>query len=308
MDSEELFKLNKSKDVNEVIKFYDYFNNSKELISWLKSCKYAPVTFHETEDESDIVVVVTIPSHKLKTAKVCQKLFKGLKIIFSESSGPNFDFARSANMGMKQALKHKPKWIIQSNDDMFEIDKIRVLVDGLENIDSKKVDAVFRNNYRKENGRTVETRHIRTLAKANPLFKLSTILGGNVRTYVKLMEKFDIDVLVYSNEAKLTRKIYMSMLMNSKRTVINSFSSFFIFNSRFVRSRKEGVFDDVYRNDTEDIDLDLYVHEEQIKHDFLNYNIGHYENFTQGASTSRVFRNVANSAYFCDKIRKNNWL
>lgn len=307
-----LIRLFTSKDVDDVFKFYDSFGDSDGLISWLKGYPYAPVKFYETDDESDNVVVITLPDHNSVNARMCRKMFKGTKIVFAESSGPYFDFSRSANEGLRRALSSKPKWVALLNDDIAKKDEPSVLNEGLDAIDHRKFDVAFRNDYSTKNGAVVEKRHTRIIAKANMFMKLAGVLAkGHAKKYVSLMDRFDVDLMVYSTEAGMWQRLYTAALSSHKRVKVNSFQHAHIFSSDFIRKRKGIVFDEVYRNGMDDIDLDLYLHRTKARCAFVNFNIepkNRNAGGTMGAGPCRVFRNIANQAYFAQKVREKRWL
>ncbi|WP_077076265.1 hypothetical protein [Cuniculiplasma divulgatum] len=88
-------------------------------------------TIHEVEREKDIVVVIPTADFNGKFAIDCREsIFKGLHIIFVESSGRGdfyFSIAHNFNIGIKKAMKYNPKWVVVSNDDMHKIDDLNKL-------------------------------------------------------------------------------------------------------------------------------------------------------------------------------------
>ena len=124
---EELDELNRlftSKNVDDVIKFYDHFDKPEQLIDWMKNRPSAPMKIYEVEGEKDLVVIIPTNNHNGQFAKNCKDVFKGLQVVFVESNGPFFNYARSCNYGFKYALKYKPKWIILSGHDVSNIEDI----------------------------------------------------------------------------------------------------------------------------------------------------------------------------------------
>ena len=79
--SEELDELNRlftSKNVEDVIKFYDHFDTAEQLIEWMKNRPSAPMKIYEVEGEKDIVVVIPTANHEGELAKNCaNNIFKG---------------------------------------------------------------------------------------------------------------------------------------------------------------------------------------------------------------------------------------
>jgi len=46
-------------------------------------------------------------------------------------------------LGIKKAMEYNPKWIVLSNDDMYKIDDVDVLVKALNDFNPEKIDCVF---------------------------------------------------------------------------------------------------------------------------------------------------------------------
>ena len=116
MNNNELNDLYTSKSVNDILRFYDYFHSSKQLIEWMKNRESGRAKIYEVKGKNDIIIVIPTTDHNGKFAQNCSKnIFKGMHIIFVESSGLTdkyFNYARNVNKGLKYALKYKPKWVI----------------------------------------------------------------------------------------------------------------------------------------------------------------------------------------------------
>jgi hypothetical protein len=136
-----------SNDPKDILRFYDFFDNRDQLIKWMKDRpkgNYRIVEFNR--DENDIIVVIPTIDVNGKFAKTCRDdIFKGLLIIFVESGIGNyyFNYAHNCNAGIKKAMEYNPKWIILSNDDMYKIDDVEVLVNELSKLDPEKIDCIF---------------------------------------------------------------------------------------------------------------------------------------------------------------------
>jgi len=137
-----------SNDPKDILRFYDYFDNRDQLIKWMMERpkgNYRIVEFNN--DENDIIVVILTMDVNGKFAKTCRdEIFKGLHIIFVESGVGNyyFNYAHNCNAGIKKAMEYNPKWIVLSNDDMYKIDDVEVLVKELSKLDNKYINIIFR--------------------------------------------------------------------------------------------------------------------------------------------------------------------
>jgi len=136
-----------SNDSEDILRFYDYFENRDQLIKWMRERpkgNYRIVEFNK--DENDIIVVIPTMDVNGKFAKTCRyEIFKGLHIIFVESGIGNyyFNYAHNCNAGIKKALEYNPKWIIISNDDMYKIDDVEVLIKELNKIKNTEININF---------------------------------------------------------------------------------------------------------------------------------------------------------------------
>ena len=197
----ELDNLLKSDDPAKILEFYNHFNSNTELIKWMKSRPRAPIKIYETEGSADICVVIPTANRNNAYSKGAKKVYKGLKIIFVESSGPYFNFSTSANSGIKYALKkYKPDWIILSNDDVYKIDNIEVLRKELAAFDRDKVDVLFRKNHGKEHDALYGFSLYGYFVRPDPiLFGIVARLQTDYtkRHYLLLFEKFKINYFAF---------------------------------------------------------------------------------------------------------------
>ena len=287
-----------------MIRVYDKFDTKEELINWLKNYPAGPIRTYENDDESDIVVMVTLPKYDKEHTRQAEKIFKGLKIIYVESSGVYYSSTVADNVGFKEALKHKPRWIIYANDDIEQVDDISVLEEGLESV-SKSAQAVFRSDYKKVDGKIISDTFTHVMGKTNFIYRdFGALLpNGYNKEYLKLTNKFGVNLMAYSKEATLGRKLYNIALTGPRKIRFYGWRQIYILNSRYVKEKKGKVFDEVYRSCMDDTDLHFSIYENDVKYDFVNFNIEPLKGggLTLGKGLPRAFRNIANAAYFCEK-------
>ncbi len=300
---DKLLKKFKSDDFKEVVDFYSNFDTSNDIIKWLKMLPSAPVKFFERGKDSDIVIVVTTPDHNSINAYKTELLFKEFKIIFVESSGPYFHLSKAVNLGIHEASKHNPKWIIYSNDDLYKIENTSLLKEQLLSLNHKNIDVVFRRNH-KNMQRNSNVSYLQHIGLRNIFLSqlISNMVQKTTKEYLNLLEKFNMPFIMYDSTAKPFRRFYTRMLMKSKPLEFPGFSRLFIFNKKYA-SKHDQIFDEIYRNGSDDLDLDLSLYLDKVKYDFVNFNIGEYGGITLGRGLSRVFRDIANAAYFSDKFK-----
>ena len=128
-----------SNDLEKIIEFYNGFDNRDQLIQWMKERPKGVSYIHEVDGDNDIIVVIPTADFNGKYAINCREnIFKGLHMIFVESGGKDdfyFNYAHNCNVGIKKAMEYNPKWVVVSNDDMYKIDEVSILIDELHKID-----------------------------------------------------------------------------------------------------------------------------------------------------------------------------
>ena len=286
--AEELDELNKlftSKNVEDVIKFYDHFDTAEQLIEWMKNRPSAPMKIYEVEGEKDIVFVIPTANHEGELAKNCaNNIFKGQQIIFVESNGPFFNYARSCNYGLKYALKYNPKWIVLSNDDMYKIDEFSVLKNKL--LEINDADVVFVTP-------TVYHSHDISIYSQRLLLLLYRHINKYNSVRLKLLKKYNIKFLVRQMNA--VRRIFMKPIHTFKLT-----GDFQIFSVDLVKNLD--IFDKAFINSMEDVDFSYKVSKEKIKNTTVDFQIGDYIAKSLGWGVERTIRNISNLAYFNKKL------
>jgi len=273
----------------------------------MKSRPFGRVRIIETHGSNDIIVVIPTASFAGKYAQNCKiNIFTGMHIIFVESGkipDPYFNYAHNMNIGISCAMKYNPKWIIISNDDMYKIDDVSVLLGCLkENTALGDVILARKNNYYKSNISEIKSTNF--LAKI--LIRIiSRMRVNNVNlniTSLLLFKKFNIKFI------SGLRKISSRDLLLNKITEVWNINNFAIFSSTFIQEKGGLIFDETFINGYEDIDLSLRLLKEKRKIDFIDYKIGDYSGSSLGLSRLRSAREIANLAYFNSKytyIEKN---
>ncbi len=261
--TEELDELNRlftSKNVDDIIKFYDYFDNAEQLIEWMKNRPSASMQIYEVEGDKDIVIVIPTADHNGEYAKNCaNEIFKGQQIVFVESNGPFFNYARSSNFGLKYALRYNPNWIFLSNDDMYKIDDISILKNELSKIVGK-ADIVFTTlaEYR--------SRDI-SIYKSRLLLSLYRHINCYNSIKLKLWDKYNIKLLL--RQINLIRRIFMKTVYTFKLT-----GSFSVISSHIVS--EGGIFDEAFINAFEDVYFSYKISKGNIRISAIEFKVGDY--------------------------------
>ena len=243
---------------------------------------------YELDGDKDVVVVIPVPNHKHPLAENCaNEIFKGQQIVFVESNGPFFNYARSCNFGLKYALKYKPKWIVLSNDDVIKVDPFSKLKDNLSSIDNKSTDFIYI---------TPSSYHTFTtfLARGNLLLKLIRFTrGSRYRSYTHILLKFSIK---YDTVSKFRLSRGRIFLYKKFYKFVN-FGDFAIFSSDFV-SKIGKLFDETFINDYEDLALSLYIStHKDVRIKYVDFTLNELISGTLQRNGLRTFRDIASLCY-----------
>ncbi|MEM3490209.1 MAG: hypothetical protein QXO75_11230, partial [Nitrososphaerota archaeon] len=291
-------RLFTSENPNDILKFYDTFSSRDELIQWMKERPKGRAEIIEVEGDKEIIVVIPTADFNGKYAKECREnIFKGLHIIFVESGFPKdpyFNYAHNCNVGIKKAIEYNPKWIVVSNDDMYKIDDVSKLKEGLRVLDEKSIDVVFTTEglYHSRYALISE----RTLARKIIL----TLLSRYYRKFIYLEEKFKVTYIVGSSLRKYR-------LFYDNKIKVRYTGSFAILSAIFANHREGAVFDENYINGTEDIDLALRMRTERTSVQFVEYSIGDVIGGTIGPyDLVRRLRGLVNMCYMNMKLEGGN--
>jgi len=290
-----------SKDPEDILRFYDYFDNRDQLIKWMKDRpkgNYRIVEFNN--EENDIIVVIPTMDINGKFAKTCRdEIFKGLHIIFVESGIGNyyFNFAHNCNAGIKKAMEYNPKWIVLSNDDMYKIDDVEKLLQQLEKIDNNKFGICYA--YPPAKYYSV-TKYVSKPRKIRYLINIFLPKDKKIPFIIK--NKFKVKYLISGTE--ITDFFLYKKIFKYTDTI-----SFGILSSKMVEEllHSDGfVYDPVFINCHEESDLAIRIHRSHWQTCWINYKIGFYIGASLGLGFKRTIRDTISSVYFSYKRENEN--
>ena len=303
---EELDELNRlftSKNADDVIKFYDHFDNAEQLIQWMKNRPSAPMKIYEVEGEKDIVIVIPTANHEGEYARNCaNEIFKGQQIVFVESNGPFFNYARSCNFGLKYALKYNPKWLVLSNDDILEADTIGKLKKELLKLDHNKLVIALAVQDRRDRYST---------RKRSTVYDLYEKFKGH-SSYINLIQKYNVTYTPFSFSSNTTLRLKIRQIIikifTKKIFEIKFSGDFIIFSKKSIltiQDKYNQIFDETFINGCEDSEIFIKVLTENLKILTLNYKIKTDISGTLGKSTAKSYMGIANNCYFDFKFKKD---
>lgn len=290
-----------SGDIKNISSFFNHFPDRVSLIEWMKIRPKNPSTIFNVEGDSSVIVV--IPTADYNSSRIQgvsrKKLFKGIQQVYVESRKPIdefFNYSHNVNLGVKEALKYKPDWIIISNDDMIPISPPSKLLDEVKKHDPNLSNVLFTN--------PPGTYHSfkRFIGSPTALYRIITTLHPNLnrKKRLKLWDKFDVKYIdaLYENGTGFLSKITYRNLKTHLLT-----GSFTVLSRKFVESQKD-LYDETFINGGEDTDLSLRLYQDESRFGYLNYEIGDMIGVSLGTGWPRILRNVVNEVYLSYKIEK----
>ena len=307
-----------SDNPDKIVEFYNSFKDREELIEWMKERPKGTANIYEVDGEKDIIVVIPTADFNGKYAKECREnIFKGLHIIFVESGGKEdfyFNIAHNINIGIKKAMEYSPKWIVVSNDDMYKIDDISLLISQLEKVDNKAIGTCFlrpQTIYYSTPDNVVKIR--KTMKMAATL--LGFLFPRKIRETLYLMNKFSVNFLTWSlrnrsvtrSNNKVLNKVvlYLYDFFFEETLEFTNIISFGIFSSNALKTlfNEDGyAFDPVFINWDEDSDLSIRLLKSDFRSAWVDFKIGYYLSSSLGLTHGKALRENASRVYFSWKI------
>ncbi|BFI73650.1 hypothetical protein YN1_6370 [Nanoarchaeota archaeon] len=286
-------KLYYSDKVEDIIKFYYCFDSIEELIEWMKSRPSAPINIVEKEGNSDIVFVIPTPNANDELTQNLSKSLNGFHQIFVESSGKYFNYAKSINRGVKEALKYNPKWIIVSNNDIIIKDDINKLYQKLMKIDNKKYKMIIR----------TDGTEMFELYRMNKLLNLA--IFTKYKYVIKIFKKYNANYIASFHKIDYKIKILSSILYRPiiKIENLSFFGPFLILSPYYITEHNKKLFDENYINGIEDVELLLDIISNH-SYTTIYFDLNHLDGKSLGKNIQRTIRNYLNMVYLNYKIKK----
>lgn len=283
---------------DDVIEFYKNFDSREGLIKWMAERPGGRASIHDVDGNDNLVFVVTTADYQGKSAIECREsVFKGHRTIFVESGGRNdkfFNLPRNINIGLKYAIKHRPDWIIYSNDDVYKIDDLKMLENGLSNFDQNKLKTVVLYHENPKNELMydiVEPNKIRDF--------LYRTASGAYAQKLSLQRKFSVKYTYRPREGLPYYKFLYRRAKSFRMT-----SNMFVFSLSYVEENDGTIFDENYLNGMVDVDISLRIAQNKGDYGVLKFRLGNKGGSTLGASFARELRDISSWSYFNYKIEK----
>ena len=287
-----------SNDPKKILEFYNGFDNPDQLIQWMRERPKGVANIHEVDGEKDIIVVIPTADFNGKYARECrEKIFKGLHIIFVESSelpDPYFNIAHNINIGIRKAMKYNPKWIVSCGDDMTKVDDIAVLKRGLNNLDNEKMGLVYAyppSDYYTLKKAVVKPRLIRSIIHIG-------LRGLNKDLTYVIKKRFNVTYI-------LVPDTIISRILHKYMYKFVDAVSFGIYSAKLLDDLMKNdnyIFDCNYINCHEESDLAIRINNSKWGITTVNYRIKPLIGESFGRTNARTLRDQASAVYFSRKL------
>lgn len=281
-----------SDDPDKIIEFYNSFENTEQLVKWMKERPSGIANIREVSGKKKIIVVIpTMDFNNENAVKLREKIFKGLHMIFIESGrDAYFNYAHNCNVGVKRALEYRPDWIVVSNDDMYKIDDIEVLITELSKLDKETIDVVFTQPSKYHSIPVY-------FSKGNAFRRFYFKMDKHRREQLRIENKFS--VRYFSSPCYGYGRYFFE-----HKNLHVSIADFGIFSRKFIERRGGVLFDETYVHGGEDIDLSLEV-ASKMRYSFINYSIGDLLGSSLGTDINRKLRDISGYIYLNYKLSKS---
>lgn len=300
-DDKSLDQLYDSNDISNLFLFYDSFDNTKDIVDWMVRRPKVYGRIVDIDGDDDIIVVVpTIDSNSEMFVNLKEKVFPGLRIVAVESGKtPFFSYSRNVNKGISHALKYKPRFVIVSNDDMYRIDNIEILLNQLSIVPDDEENVFFTkppgnyNSYWVNIGKP-------TLFRYLFLFFNSKYTKARIKIEKEHHDLLSLRYMVYGQN-------FPYNVMIKPECEVQNIGSFSIFSQKILQKSYGKPFDETYINGMEDLDLSLRILSQKIIKRSLDFKIGSLIGKSLGKFASiRTLRQIVNSVYFNYKLRNGS--
>ena len=285
----------------DLLKFYFRIHKSETIKKFIDNYPVADMNIHKHmgDETNEMIFVIPTSNSRNVYAQYLRNYLNKENLIFVESNGKFFNYARSVNLGISEAMKTSPDKIVICNDDIEFIDSI----DMLKRVIKKNSDVIAmtpsqfkeRNVYHGETFSVFESKSRVSIAfdevryRAHLKFKhaisyslLVPLLRKNIRYQVKL------DPIGYN-----TNLNFLVKLVN--------FSDFGIFDSSVFKSMR---FEEAYINGCEDYDFVMKLNHIGINIKKIKPIIKSLGGKTLGHHFERALRNMLNEITLSNQIEK----
>ena len=243
-------------------------------------------------------VVPTINFNSDRARKVSD-FFSPYPVIFVESSGPYFNYARSCNKGIEAALRLKPTWIIVSNDDIVPLQPFLDLVNTLSNAKGSIYTVTDPSRKGGHGGRVFITK----MNAFGLVFELLQLLLKRDFVSIQVIVRFGLKKNSYcTGDLDTFFPKLISHFGKQKSVEYKSFSDFCIFKADILEKFR---FNENFWNNYEDRELSYRLFKAGYELSILPFKLGSVGDVSFSGSVRRRLQNQINKIYFSSIMDKD---
>jgi hypothetical protein len=278
MCQEQLESLWSSGTIEGLLKFYSLIREPEQLFRFSRNRPAANTRLIRYNWDFDKRIIFVVPTADFKHMPVrIPNLFSGIPILFVESSGQFFNYSRSVNRGISEALKFNPDWIILSNDDVWPLRPLNRLTEQLSKVSSEVIPAILPSGSHATP--YVMFPFAMKMVAAKLLYSLSTdsakrFLGLKISKNINnlrfhLLQQYGVSRIPFSLPTLIDAGFYSKINPQIHRKIYIVGGDFIIFPRSVAKLAR---FDETFINGGEDHDLGMqFFPADRVQ--FLNYTI-----------------------------------
>lgn len=318
--------LSRIEDPMQFLSYLEYLYNSENKLNWenfykkLRTPTDAIEFSHSRQNPHyaikiinnigypKLVVVMPTPDLHNRITKDTISRFGNTCIVLVESSGKYFNFAKSMNIGIQQALQLDPKWILLSNNDVYPIDNIEKFEFSLKkyqpvasvpvlnepHIIRPIITKWFEPSY-------TEQQLMKIISYPAELLGLSGSLISNlVASRYKIFKSDAITRFLELDNMVLNSIVYQSPISGMLKRVSDSLKSKGKYLVSYINIQPVGIFapyileefnfDETFINHGEDSDLSIRMKLNDIDISSIKITFGGSASASLGLANSRMYR------------------
>lgn len=246
-----------------------------------------------------IAAVVPTIDYNSDRARKVSEFFSPYPVIFVESSGPYFNYARSCNKGIEAALRLKPTWIIVSNDDIVPLQPFLDLVNTLSNAKGSIYTATDPSRKRRHGGRAFITK----MNAFGLIFELFQLLLRRDFVSIQVIVRFGLKKNSYcTGDLDTFFPKLISHFGKQKSVEYKAFSDFCVFKADILENFR---FNENFWNNYEDRELSYRLFKAGYELNILPFKLGSVGDVSFSGSVRRRLQNQINKIYFSSIMDKD---
>jgi hypothetical protein len=279
MDFNYLDELYNSSKLEDIKKFYESVDSVEELVEFSRRRPKAEVKFFKRNFDNEKNVIAVIPT--ADSGKFSDFFDGKIPEVLVESNGPYFNYSHSLNLGVREALKYNPEWVIICNDDLFEVDRVEKMLGEINKNKGKDFLLAKPGYYNRVWYHSIPTQLIERGSIDYQTYKLTGLVDSNLREMLRITDKFNVKRFVYAvfptHESMFRMWWRLIFLSSFRKPAFYNIGDFSIIRSETFKKVK---FNELFINFYEDALFSYQL--KSFDGGFIDYRIGSFIGKTLG--------------------------